>query len=115
MKNLNERFNTFTRLMLSAFAIASLAFLSACEDEDDMPPATLPTENIMEIVDKTASVSTLQAAIDAAGLRATLTTGGPFTVFAPTDDAFAEVDAEVLSYLLATPDELSKVLLIPRS
>ena len=110
MKNLNEQFNRLIKFMLSALLIASTVFVSSCNEEDEMPPETLPTENIMEIVDKTASVSTLKAAIDAAGLRATLSGAGPFTVFAPTNDAFAEVDADVLAYLLATPEELTKVL-----
>ncbi|MCG8308318.1 MAG: fasciclin domain-containing protein [Cytophagales bacterium] len=110
MKNFNEQFNRITKMMLSVFAIAVLLFVSGCDDDDDMMPGQLPTENIMEIVDKTASVSTLKAAIDAAGLRATLSGAGPFTVFAPTNSAFDDVDADVLSYLLGTPDELTKVL-----
>lgn len=110
MKKFNEQFNRITKLMLSLSLIALMVFVSSCKEEDDMPPVILPTENIMEIVDKTASVSTLKAAIDAAGLRATLSGPGPFTVFAPTNDAFDQVDADVLAYLLATPAELTKVL-----
>ena len=110
MKKFNEQFNRITKLMLSLTLIASLVFVSSCKEEDDMPPVNLPTENIMEIVDKTSSLSTLKAAIDAAGLRATLSGPGPYTVFAPTNDAFDQVDGDVLAYLLATPAELTKVL-----
>ena len=110
MKNLNERFNKITKLMLSLLMIASMFIVSSCNDDDDMPPVNLPTENIMELVDKTASVSTLKAAIDAAGLRSVLSGAGPFTVFAPTDDAFAALDQDVLSYLLTNQTELTKVL-----
>ena len=45
----------------------------------------------------------------AAGLVETLSGKGPFTVFAPTNDAFAKVPKEALDDLLADKDKLTKV------
>ncbi|MBL6658443.1 MAG: fasciclin domain-containing protein, partial [Flavobacteriales bacterium] len=45
--------------------------------------------SIMDIVANSDAHNTLEAAINAAGLNETLDTGGPFTLFAPTDEAFA--------------------------
>ena len=58
-----------------------------------------------------AGFKTLVAAVKAAGLQATLTDQGPFTVFAPTDEAFAKLPAGTLDKLLANPEQLKKVLL----
>ncbi|PWJ44620.1 fasciclin domain-containing protein [Sediminitomix flava] len=108
---MNNKFATATKWLVSIFLIGlSLGFTSCDEDENMSDMDTQPTSDIMEIVDQTSNVSTLLAAIDAASLRTTLKSSGPFTVFAPTNDAFAKVDAEIINYLLATPEELSKVL-----
>ncbi|MEX1364980.1 MAG: fasciclin domain-containing protein [Nannocystaceae bacterium] len=56
--------------------------------------------------------TTLATALEKAGLVETLKGDGPFTVFAPTDDAFAKVPKEALDGLLANPEELKKVLLL---
>ena len=45
--------------------------------------------NIVETAREAGTFQTLLTAVDAAGLGDTLADGGPFTVFAPTDDAFA--------------------------
>ena len=58
-----------------------------------------------------AGFKTLTAAVKAAGLEATLTDQGPFTVFAPTDEAFAKLPAGTVDKLLANPEQLKKVLL----
>lgn len=65
------------------------------------------------IVDKAVaagSFTTLVKAVQAAGLVDTLNGTGPFTVFAPTDEAFAKVPADQLAALLADKDKLTKVL-----
>ena len=97
------------QVVVGFIAIMVLVF-SSCGDDDPITPDNTPTESIMDIVDVTTDLSTLKAAIDAAMLRETLSGNGPFTVFAPTNAAFAELDTEVLNYLLATPEELTKVL-----
>lgn len=58
-----------------------------------------------------AGFKTLVAAIDAAGLAETLSSDGPFTVFAPTDEAFAALPKGTLEGLLKDKDALTNVLL----
>ena len=53
---------------------------------------------------------TLVTAVKEAGLVDVLKGEGPFTVFAPTDEAFAKIPAEQLTALLADPEALAKVL-----
>jgi uncharacterized surface protein with fasciclin (FAS1) repeats len=59
-----------------------------------------------------SNLKTLVAAIDAAGLTETLMNGGPFTIFAPTDEAFAELPAGTLDDLLKpeNKDALANIL-----
>ncbi len=71
----------------------------------------LPLDNIVETAEAAGSFTTLLAAIDTAGLTSTLESGN-FTVFAPTDDAFAALLSELgidAATLLADPD-LASVL-----
>merc|ERR1712242_91925 len=71
----------------------------------------IPTQNIAEIATGDERFSTLLAAVSAADLAGTLSGEGPFTVFAPTNDAFAKIPAETLNGLLADKEALTKVLL----
>merc|ERR1712086_592524 len=70
-----------------------------------------PTKTIAELAIATPALSTLLAAVKAAGLVETLSGEGPFTVFAPTNDAFAKIPADALNVLLADKDALTAVLL----
>jgi uncharacterized surface protein with fasciclin (FAS1) repeats len=56
------------------------------------------------------ALSTLVAAVTAAELGDTLNTGGPFTVFAPTNDAFAKIPAADLDAVLADKEALTGIL-----
>lgn len=56
--------------------------------------------DIIEVATEAGSFNTLAAAIDAAGLTETLRGDGPFTVFAPTDAAFAKLPAGTVENLL---------------
>lgn len=71
-----------------------------------------PKKNIVEQAQETASLSTLVTAIQAAGLVETLSGEGPFTVFAPTNDAFAALPDGVLDMLLQpeNKDKLAAIL-----
>merc|ERR1712168_793235 len=73
--------------------------------------AAAPTKNIAELAIATPQLSTLLAAVKAAGLVETLAGEGPFTVFAPTNKAFAKIPKTTLNGLLADKDALTAVLL----
>ena len=74
--------------------------------------ATARAADIVEIAVGAGSFKTLVAALQAAGLVDTLKGKGPFTVFAPTDDAFAKLPAGTVDDLLkpANKDKLVKIL-----
>lgn len=65
----------------------------------------------MAVASEAGSFTTLLAAAQAAGLVETLQGEGPFTVFAPTDEAFAALPEGTLDRLLADPAALKEVLL----
>ena len=69
-----------------------------------------PKGDIVETAVAAGSFTTLARAIEAAGLAETLKGEGPFTVFAPTDEAFARLPEGALEGLLADKDQLTRVL-----
>jgi uncharacterized surface protein with fasciclin (FAS1) repeats len=71
-----------------------------------------PAGTIIDIASGTPDLSTLVTAVNAAGLVDTLNGAGPYTVFAPTDEAFAALPAGVLDALLMpeNKDTLAKIL-----
>eukprot|EP00041_Stephanoeca_diplocostata_P041704 m.1645156 g.1645156 ORF g.1645156 m.1645156 type:complete len:335 (-) comp65955_c0_seq1:6-1010(-) len=76
------------------------------------PPRPNATKNIVQLAESNPELSTLVKAVVAAGLADTLSGAGPFTVFAPTNEAFDKLPAGVLERLLepANKAELVKVL-----
>lgn len=75
---------------------------------------TTPTASVGSIIDVAEGAgdfTTLLAAVDAAGLTDTLATGGPFTVMAPTDDAFAALPKGTVDALLNDIPALTDILL----
>lgn len=68
------------------------------------------THDIVDTAVAAGNFSTLVTAVKAAGLVETLKGAGPFTVFAPTDAAFAKVPKATLDGLLADKAALTKVL-----
>ena len=68
------------------------------------------THDIVDTAVAAGNFSTLVTAVKAAGLVETLKGAGPFTVFAPTDEAFAKVPKATLDGLLADKAALTKVL-----
>lgn len=76
------------------------------------PTQTPAMKSIVEAAQGAGSFTTLLAAVDAAGLTGTLSGDGPFTVFAPTDDAFAALPEGTVAVLLEDPEgELKDILL----
>ena len=72
--------------------------------------AQAPTKDIVETAVAAGTFTTLAKALTAAGLIETLKGKGPFTVFAPTDAAFAKLPPATLSALLADKKKLAAVL-----
>jgi uncharacterized surface protein with fasciclin (FAS1) repeats len=87
-----------------AVALIAALTLSSCssDSEKTMDTATEETTvgTIVDVASGAGNFSTLVAAVTAAELVETLSGEGPFTVFAPTDEAFAALPAGVLDALL---------------
>jgi len=65
---------------------------------------------ILETAVSAGLFSTLLAAVDAGGLRGALEGPGPFTVFAPVDDAFAALPPGTVQTLVDNPPQLARIL-----
>ena len=65
---------------------------------------------ILETAAGAGVFTTLLAAVDAAGLRSALESPGPFTVFAPVDDAFAALPPGTVQTLVDNPPQLARIL-----
>ncbi|HTL10149.1 MAG TPA: fasciclin domain-containing protein [Chitinophagaceae bacterium] len=70
------------------FLFSAIAAAAACSKDDDTPP---PAPNTVVNVASNNGFTTLAGALNTAGLTATLNGTGPFTVFAPTNAAFAAI------------------------
>ena len=100
-------------------AALSIAMLAACSGEksDEAMSAAAPLadapvpKDIVETAIAAGTFNTLAKALTAAGLVETLKGAGPFTVLAPTDEAFAKIPAKDLDALLADKAALTKVLM----
>jgi uncharacterized surface protein with fasciclin (FAS1) repeats len=66
--------------------------------------------DIVETAKSAGNFNTLIVAIEAAGLTETLKSKGPFTVFAPTDEAFAKLPPGTVDALLQNKQKLAKIL-----
>src|SRR5271166_1982772 len=73
-------------------------------------PYAAPAKNILDTAIAAGNFTTLVSAIKAAGLTDTLTGKGPFTVFAPTDEAFKKLPPGALDALLKDSAKLKAVL-----
>jgi uncharacterized surface protein with fasciclin (FAS1) repeats len=97
------------RIITTALAMAIIATsIVACDDDDDGPIGLDPQPNIVEVAIGAGDFETLVAAVTAAGLVETLSGPGPFTVFAPTDAAFAKLPAGTVETLLQ-PENLAQL------
>ena len=108
------------RTAIAVVAVAAALTLSACSSSSDeattaessaaVEEASVGT--IVEVASANPDFSTLVAAVSAAGLVETLSGEGPFTVFAPTNEAFAALPPGVLDALLLpeNKDALVKIL-----
>ncbi len=96
------------KLTLMAAAAALVAAPVAVTAQ--MNPTPMSQKDIVTVAVEAGSFTTLAKALEAAGLVETLQGNGPFTVFAPTDEAFAALPAGTLDALLKDKDRLIEVL-----
>ncbi len=102
--------------IVAAFGLTA----AACSSDDDTAAETTTSTTeameemgtIVDVASANEDFSTLVAAVTAAGLGETLSGAGPFTVFAPTNEAFAALPAGTVESLLepANKDKLSSIL-----
>ncbi|KQR41145.1 fasciclin domain-containing protein [Deinococcus sp. Leaf326] len=98
-----------TGLMTLSLMLATPALAGGAGAPVKAPAATC--RSIAQLVMADPQLSTLATAVQAAGLGATLSGPGSYTVFAPTNAAFAKVPSDQLAGLLNDPDMLKSVLL----
>jgi len=109
-----------TIVILSLVLLAAPAAVAACGGDvtasggatgDEAAESTDDLKNVVDRAVETGNLETLTTALTEAGLVETLKGAGPFTVFAPTDEAFDALPDGALDELLADPQgELTKVL-----
>jgi len=93
--------------MLNMLAIGTTV-LGIVVAASNFTSADAPTKDIVDTAVAVGSFTTLAKALEAAGLVETLKGAGPFTVFAPTDEAFAKLPAGTLETLLK-PENRAKL------
>lgn len=102
------------------FALCTIMFVMQASAQDMMKEKTVmvggaamyPSKDIIDNAVNSKDHTTLVAAVKAAGLVETLKSKGPFTVFAPTNEAFAKLPAGTVDNLLMTENKptLTKIL-----
>ena len=109
--------NDMKKSLFAVFAAALLAFGSLNATAQKTDPAVggapmFPTKTIAANASAAPNLSTLVTAVKAAGLVDTLNSAGPFTVFAPTNEAFDKLPAGTVDTLVKpeNKDQLTKVL-----
>jgi uncharacterized surface protein with fasciclin (FAS1) repeats len=107
-----HRFASF-RTFLATLAVAALGVsaIGGAALARDGGGSASAQGNIVETAVAAGKFDTLVSLVEEAGLAETLATGGNFTVFAPTDAAFAKVPKKTLAALKADPAKLKAVLL----
>ena len=113
------------KALLLGLCIPALAFgVAACSDDDDSSDEATTeqtdsadggdaaSQDIVEVAASTPQLTTLVDAVVAADLVETLESEGPYTVFAPTNNAFSQLPPEELERLLkpANQEELANIL-----
>jgi uncharacterized surface protein with fasciclin (FAS1) repeats len=115
-----------TKIAVAAAAVLAMTTLAACGSSTSSSTTSAPAAasstpassapaaagTIVDVAAANPDFSTLVAAVTAAGLAETLSGTGPFTVFAPTNEAFAKLPAGLVDKLLlpANKDVLAKIL-----
>ena len=104
--NIGKTYLSFAALAVGGILLAACGTASSTASSSSSmstaSPTAMPaaTQNIVQIASANSDFSTLVTAVKAAGLVDTLSGAGPFTVFAPTNEAFAALPAGTLDTLL---------------
>jgi uncharacterized surface protein with fasciclin (FAS1) repeats len=102
------------KIIIAAFALVAIAVAPKANAQTKMVggAAMYPTKNIVENAVNSKDHTTLVAAVKAAGLVETLESAGPFTVFAPTNEAFDKLPAGTVDNLVKPENKatLTKIL-----
>lgn len=106
IQHLLSKLGTKAFMLFSALLVVGL--VGCGDDDNDGGMGTNDEMNIVETAQSNDDLSILAGAIGDAGLVGTLESGGPFTVFAPTDAAFNELPDGTLEGL--SQDELAQIL-----
>ena len=85
--------------------------ITACSNTEVEPIVIVEITSVVDVASGNAEFSTLVSLLEATGLDRTLDAAGSFTVFAPTNDAFAALGQDTLDALANDPDTLADILL----
>lgn len=96
--------------MKKILATMLLAAFLLCMSTPAFAETMQTQENILQTASKDGSLKTFVGAVDQAGLRDTLSSGGPYTVFVPNDNAFNRLPSDKVNALLADKPKLAGVL-----
>lgn len=110
MKTIFATILTVALLSSSAFSHCGKCGAEDHQDSATKTSATIEVKSILETAKSAEKFTTLITAIKAAGLTEALNGEGPFTVFAPTDEAFAKLPKGTVEALLNDKEKLTAIL-----
>lgn len=87
--------NTFSKFRLSILSLALVAVFTSCSDDETTPVIPAAPKTIVDVAISDPQFSILVSALQKADLVNTLKSAGPFTVFAPTNDAFTALFSQL--------------------
>jgi uncharacterized surface protein with fasciclin (FAS1) repeats len=102
------------KLIIAAFVLAAFAISPNANAQTKMVggAAMYPTKNIVQNAVNSKDHTTLVAAVKAAGLVPTLSSAGPFTVFAPTNEAFNKLPAGTVDNLVKPANKATLIKIL---
>jgi uncharacterized surface protein with fasciclin (FAS1) repeats len=96
--------------LLALLALLGVPATAGAQEAQGYAPSAAAEGDIIATAGAAGNFTTLARAIEAAGLTETLKGEGPFTVFAPTDEAFAKLPEGTLDALLQDKEKLTAIL-----
>ncbi|MDR6942600.1 fasciclin domain-containing protein [Mucilaginibacter pocheonensis] len=102
------------KIIIAAFALAAFAIAPKANAQTKMVggAAMYPNKNIVQNASNSKDHTTLVAAVKAAGLVPTLSSAGPFTVFAPTNEAFNKLPAGTVDNLVKPANKATLIKIL---